>query len=137
MSARNVVENYIQVGQPITSTQQGTIIFTAGSFNQQANYTLNQTGSAYTLSVQGPCMDFINLPTPSISGGLDFNIPTTAKTIIETTVSTGSTTQKMIGIVLAYSNTIQIFASINNTPFAADTTNQQGFQFGFTINFSI
>ena len=137
MAARSILEEYVQVQPVQTSTQQGVIIFTAGSFNQQVNYTLNQAGSSYTLTVQGPCMDFINLPIPSLTGGLDFNIPTTAKTVIETTVSTGSTTQLMIGTVLAYSNTIQIFASMNNTPFAADPTNPQGFQFGFTINYTI
>jgi hypothetical protein len=133
MSARFLTEGYATITAPGT-TKTGTMVF-SGPFSAPTSYVLNQTGDTYTLYV-GPVMGIAatagNLTSPNTLG-----ITTTIIQPIPLISSDGTTASPATGIFMITDTTITVYSSITGNSFNQDTTNQQGWQNGVVINFSI
>jgi len=134
MAIANLDNNFVNFTTQGTTTT-GTLM-AMGAFNGPINYSLNQQGNSFSLLIKGPVKGFMNNGVITTMNP----IPQLTKTIIQQiplSVSDGLIVNPTIGIFMIAPSGITIYSSINGEPFVQDTTNQQGWNNGFIINFSI
>lgn len=135
MSVRNLVEGYATLGEPETSTSTGVLSF-SGAISGQVRYTLNQIGNSFTLTLNDPFNGIVSnslpITAPNITG-----ITQQINQQIILNASDGSTAAPRIGLISITQSTITIYSDIESSPFIVDSANLQGWNNGFSINFSV